>query len=80
MEGPNVKQARLFRNGGDQAVRIPREFEFDIDEVSIRREGSRLIIEPLVPETLAQVLDSFTSVDWTLDPIEDRPPAPEEFF
>jgi antitoxin VapB len=79
LESP-VKMARLFRNGGNQAVRIPREFEFDLDEVSIRREGARLIIEPVVTETLAQVLDSLTPLDWALDPIEDLPPAPEECF
>jgi len=36
----------LFRNGRNQALRIPREFEFDGDEALIRREGDRLIIEP----------------------------------
>lgn len=40
------KKARLFRNGRNQAVRIPREFELQVDEVYIHREGSKLVIEP----------------------------------
>jgi antitoxin VapB len=77
MEGRNVKHARLFREGANQVLRIPREFEFNLEEVTIRREGTRLIIEPLVHETLAQVLDSLEPIDETLDTGEDLPPAPE---
>ena len=39
--------ARLFKNGKSQAVRIPRALEFEgVSEVTIRREGRRLVIEP----------------------------------
>ncbi|MEW6168933.1 MAG: type II toxin-antitoxin system VapB family antitoxin [Pseudomonadota bacterium] len=46
--GPDVKRtARLFRNGRNQAIRLPREMEFEgTDRVSIFRVGQRLIIEP----------------------------------
>ena len=41
------RTARLFRNGRNQAIRLPREMEFEgTDRVSIFRVGSRLIIEP----------------------------------
>ncbi|MFN7960140.1 MAG: AbrB/MazE/SpoVT family DNA-binding domain-containing protein [Thermoanaerobaculia bacterium] len=42
-------RARLFTNGGSQAVRLPREFRFASDqrEVVVRREGRRVILEPL---------------------------------
>jgi antitoxin VapB len=42
-------RARLFRNGGSQAVRLPKEFRFSDDrrEVLVRREGRRVILEPL---------------------------------
>ena len=33
-----VKIARLFNNGGSQAVRLPAEFRFDGDEVFIRQD------------------------------------------
>jgi len=39
--------AKLFINGKNQAVRIPKAFEFSgIDEVNIRKEGDTLIITP----------------------------------
>ena len=39
--------AKLFRNGRSQAVRLPKEFRFDGEELSIRREGEAVILEPL---------------------------------
>jgi antitoxin VapB len=41
------KNARLFRNGENQAIQIPREFELPGTEVSIRQVGHTLVIEPL---------------------------------
>lgn len=41
-----VRRVRLFRNGANQAVRIPKEFELPGKEALLRREGNRLIIEP----------------------------------
>ncbi len=35
--GSNVKVAKLFRNGGSQAVRLPAEFRFEGDEVYVTR-------------------------------------------
>lgn len=40
-------RARLFWNGRSQAVRLPKEFRFDGDEVIIRREGESVILEPV---------------------------------
>jgi virulence-associated protein VagC len=42
-----VATARLFRNGRSQAVRLPKEFRFEGEEVAIRREGESVILEPL---------------------------------
>ena len=39
------RRASLFRNGRNQAVRIPREFEMEGTEVLMRKEGDRLIDE-----------------------------------
>lgn len=44
-----VRHVRLFRNGANQAVRIPKEFELPGQEAVMRREGGRLIIEPVKP-------------------------------
>jgi len=40
-------RAKLFRNGRSQAVRLPLEFRFAGDEVSIRRDGDAVILEPV---------------------------------
>jgi antitoxin VapB len=40
------KTAKLFMHGGSQAVRLPKEFRFEGQEVRIRKEGERVILEP----------------------------------
>lgn len=62
------RHARLFRNGRNQAVRIPREFELPGDEVIIHKEGGRLIVEPVMkkPGLLALLA--------TLDPLDEAFP------
>jgi antitoxin VapB len=41
-----AKIAKVFKNGRSQAVRIPKEFRFDTDEVIIERKGEKLILTP----------------------------------
>jgi antitoxin VapB len=43
--------AKLFRHGGSQAVRLPKAFRFEGDCVTVRREGSAVILEPAMAET-----------------------------
>ena len=69
----NSKRARVFRNGGNQAIRIPRDFEFDVDEVVVRKVGRSLIIEPALPLSLHRLLDTLEPIDERLDPIEELP-------
>ena len=38
--------AKLFTHGGSQAVRLPKAFRFEGTEVSIRKEGNAVILEP----------------------------------
>lgn len=58
------RHVRLFRNGRNQALRIPREFELEGEEAVIRKEGDRLIVEPVRKGRLLTLLA-------TLDPIEE---------
>jgi antitoxin VapB len=76
--GSVERHARLFRNGRNQALRIPREFELPGDEVTIRKEGDRLIVEPArrsrlleVLSTLKPIPDGFPDVDEGLLPLDD---------
>jgi antitoxin VapB len=39
--------AKVFWTGRSQAIRLPKEFRFNTAEVQIRREGARVILEPL---------------------------------
>jgi antitoxin VapB len=48
-----MTRAKLFDNGGSQAVRLPREFRFEGKEVSIRRQGDAVILEPVKRDTKA---------------------------
>ena len=77
-----ARQVRLFRNGRNQAVRIPREFELPGREATIRKVGDRLILEPARRKSLLQVLaamtplaagDEFPNVDGTLTPLDEDP-------
>jgi antitoxin VapB len=45
-----AKTAKLFRTGGSQAVRLPKEFRFEGDRVRIRRHGDGVLIEPLAAQ------------------------------
>jgi len=65
------RHVRLFRNGRNQAVRIPRELELASDEAILRKEGDRLILEPVHKGRLLALLA-------TLEPIEEAFPDVDE--
>ena len=70
------RHVKLFRNGRNQAVRIPREFEFRGEEAIMRKEGDRLIIEPAPPKSLLAVLATLAPLREDFPPIPDMPPDP----
>ena len=43
------KSAKIFMNGRSQAVRLPKEYRFDCDEVYIEKQGDKVIISALQP-------------------------------
>ncbi|RTL92022.1 MAG: antitoxin [Hyphomicrobiales bacterium] len=45
-----MEKAKVFWSGRSQAVRLPKEFRFETDEVSIRRHGQSVILEPLAQD------------------------------
>lgn len=72
------RHVRLFRNGRNQALRIPREFELAGDEAIVRKEGDRLIVEPVRKGRLLALLATlppldkpFPVVDDDLGPLDD---------
>ena len=72
------RHVRLFRNGRNQALRIPREFELEGEEAIIYKEGDKLIVEPVRKKKLLTLLatlepldETFPDVDETLLPLDD---------
>ena len=66
------RHVRLFRNGRNQALRIPRELELDADEAIIRKDGERLIVEPVKRRTdLATLLAGWEPLDETIPDVDE---------
>jgi antitoxin VapB len=70
------RRVHLFRNGRNQALRIPKEFELDADKAILRKEGDRLIIEPVPRAGLLELLASWGPEEERLPEVEDRPAEP----
>lgn len=71
-----ARHVRLFRNGANQAVRIPREFELPGHEALIRREGNRLILEAIPDRPKKGTIGALVAA---LDEMARFGPIEEEF-
>jgi antitoxin VapB len=73
--------ARIFQSGNSQAVRLPKEFRFDVDEVEILRWGDEVILRP-VPVSGAAVFEALAALPQDLWPEgrQDEPPQMREPF
>jgi antitoxin VapB len=80
------RHVKLFRNGRNQAVRIPREFELPGDDAIMRKEGDRLVIElPTRKQSIKELLDWLRaqppfSPEEDFPEADDPPPEPVELF
>ena len=80
-----IATAKVFMNGRSQAVRLPKEFRFDTDEVTVERLGDGVILRPrrrTREEWWAQLQKVLGQFDGMPDEIErDRTPPrdPPEF-
>jgi antitoxin VapB len=70
------RHVRLFRNGRNQALRIPRDLELPGREAVIRREGHRLVVEPVAKPSLLSVLATLTPIDDDFPSIDRAPAEP----
>ena len=71
---PEQRHVKLFRNGRNQAVRIPVEFELPGNEAIMHRDGDRLVIEPVRKRGLIALLKTMKTLDEAFPEIND--PAP----
>jgi antitoxin VapB len=69
------RKVKLFKNGRNQAVRIPREFELPGEDAVMRKEGERLILEAAPPASLLSLLKTLAPIDEDFAPMPD--PAPD---
>ena len=75
------RNVRLFRNGRNQAMRIPRQFELDADEAIIRKKGDNLIIQPIKrPQGLTALLAAWEPETGEFPQIHDSPAESEDIF
>ncbi len=75
------RHVRLFRNGRNQVLRIPREFEMPGNEVTIIKDGERLIVQPVKrAKPLSKLLASWEPLEEEFPEIEDSPVTPKDMF
>jgi antitoxin VapB len=76
-----MKTAKLFQNGQSQAVRLPKEFRFEGDEVIIKRSGNAVVLIPTNHswEVLASSLDKFSD-DFMANRNQPDPQIREDMF
>ena len=74
------RHVKLFRNGRNQAVRIPVEFELPGDEAIMRKEGDRLVIEAARKKgNLIEWLQTLEPLDEDFPDLDEKDPPPREF-
>lgn len=71
------RKVRLFRNGRNQAVRIPRDLELPGTEALLHKDGERLIVEPVPRRSLLELLSTWAPLDEEFPEIDDLEPIEE---
>jgi antitoxin VapB len=75
------RYVKLFRNGRNKAVGIPREYELPGTDAIMRKEGDRLILEPAPKHSIDRLLAALATLEdlpgeERFPKIEDLPPEP----
>jgi antitoxin VapB len=73
------RHVRLFRNGRNQTLRIPRDPALPGRQATLRKEGHRLVVEPVARPSLLTVLATLKPLDEELLPIDTLPAEPVDF-
>lgn len=73
--------ARVFQSGNSQAVRLPKEFRFDVNEVEIFRRGDEIVLRPVASNAVA-IFDALTQLpaDFMEQGRDDTPSQERDFF
>ncbi len=73
--------ARVFQSGNSQAVRLPKEFRLNVEQVEIFRRGNEIVLRE-VPANAAAVFDLLTQLpaDFLAEGRDDMSPQEREAF
>jgi antitoxin VapB len=66
------RTAKIFMNNRSQAVRLPKEFQFDTSEVFIRKQGHDVILSPRPTDWSEFLAGPFASEEF-MENVEDLP-------
>jgi antitoxin VapB len=85
IEVTGMERAKIFWSGRSQAVRLPKDFRFQGEEVRIRRHGSAVILEPMAEDwawldAIVSKLDEDFVQAANEQPEQQERPALEKFF
>ena len=76
-----LSTAKVFTTGRSQAVRLPKAFRFDTDEVTIEKVGNAVVLRPkqTKEEWWAQMESAMNGLRDVIEPVErDRTPPPDD--
>lgn len=70
-----MRTTTVFKSGNSQAVRLPKDFQFDVKEVEILKRGDEVVLRR-VPQTLAGAFEALVSLpdDFMAEGRDDTPP------
>jgi antitoxin VapB len=72
-EGAMLRTAKIFMNNRSQAVRLPKEFQFSVSEVYIRKQGDEVILSARPKDWSAYLASSAVASEAFMEGVEDLP-------
>jgi antitoxin VapB len=70
-----TRTVSIFRNNRNQAIRLPKDLEFqDVTELTIERRGDTILLRPVRPDWLSLAKEPLADADF----LRERPDLIEE--
>lgn len=71
--GTSKRKAKIFMNNRSQAVRLPKDFQFNTPEVFIRKEGSDVVLSPRPSDWSSYLAEAPAASSQFMEDVEDLP-------
>jgi antitoxin VapB len=75
-EDRRMATGKVFMSGNSQAVRLPKEFRLDTDEVELSRDGDKIVMLPKTKPYGLRLLELFEELSEDIELPDDPPPQP----